>query len=241
MTDPTTKRTAQNIEQLFNTIAPTYDSLNHWLSLGVDKIWRRRSLRYFVDKRQAQHILDIACGTGDFSIAIAQHAHPDSFVQGLDLTEGMLEVMQQKIAQKGLAHCIAAEQGNSEQMRFADSSFDCATIAFGIRNFEHRERALQEILRVLKPGGQLVILELSVPASPLLQWCYKLYFTRLLPLIGGMISGDKAAYRYLPASVIAFPNKKEWIATMGRCGYSNVCHKAFSLGICRMYIGEKTL
>lgn len=226
-------------ERLFNSIAPTYDRLNHWLSLGVDKSWRRRSLRWIVDPSAPQQILDIACGTGDYSIAIARRAHPDTVVTGVDLTEAMLQVMRSKVEKAGLAGRIVAEQGNAEALRFADNRFDRATIAFGIRNFEHREQALREILRVLKPGGRLVILELSVPANPLLRWCYNLYFTRLLPAIGGMVSGDKAAYRYLPASVLSFPNKREWMETMRRCGFRNVSHRAYTLGICRLYIGEK--
>ncbi len=229
----------RDTERLFNSIAPTYDSLNHWLSLGVDKSWRRRSLRWIVDPSAPQQILDIACGTGDYSIAIARRAHPDTVVTGVDLTEAMLQVMRSKVEKAGLAGRIVAEQGNTEALRFADNRFDRATIAFGIRNFEHREQALREILRVLKPGGRLVILELSVPANPLLRWCYNLYFTRLLPAIGGMVSGDKAAYRYLPASVLSFPNKREWMETMRRCGFRNVSHRAYTLGICRLYIGEK--
>ena len=229
----------RDTERLFNSIARTYDSLNHWLSLGVDKSWRRRSLRWIVDPSAPQQILDIACGTGDYSIAIARRAHPDTVVTGVDLTEAMLQVMRSKVEKAGLAGRIVAEQGNAEAMRFADNRFDRATIAFGIRNFEHREQALREILRVLKPGGRLVILELSVPTNPLLRWCYNLYFTRLLPAIGGMVSGDKAAYRYLPASVLSFPNKREWMETMRRCGFRNVSHRAYTLGICRLYIGEK--
>ena len=229
----------RDTERLFNSIAPTYDSLNHWLSLGVDKSWRRRSLRWIVDPSVPQQILDIACGTGDYSIAIARRAHPDTVVTGVDLTEAMLQVMRSKVEKAGLSGRIVAEQGNAEAMRFADNRFDRATIAFGIRNFEHREQALREILRVLKPGGRLMILELSVPTNPLLRWCYNLYFTRLLPAIGGMVSGDKAAYRYLPASVLSFPNKREWMETMRRCGFHNVSHRAYTLGICRLYIGEK--
>lgn len=229
----------RDTERLFNSIAPTYDSLNHWLSLGVDKSWRRRSLRWIVDPSVPQQILDIACGTGDYSIAIARRAHPDTVVTGVDLTEAMLQVMRSKVEKAGLVGRIVAEQGNAEALRFADNRFDRTTIAFGIRNFEHREQALREILRVLKPGGRLVILELSVPSNPLLRWCYNLYFTRLLPAIGGMVSGDKAAYRYLPASVLSFPNKREWMEIMRHCGFHNVSHRAYTLGICRLYIGEK--
>lgn len=229
----------ENTEQLFNSIARTYDTLNHWLSLGIDCLWRRRSLRWIVDKEQPQQILDIACGTGDYSIAIARHAHPDTHVLGLDLTEGMLEVMRRKVFQEGLTHRITTEQGNSEQLRFADNCFDRATIAFGIRNFEHREQALYEILRVLRPGGRLVILELSLQTNPMIRWCYSFYFTRVLPFIGGWVSGNKAAYQYLPASVASFPKRDEWMAIMRNCGYQRVRYKAFTLGTCYMYIGEK--
>lgn len=229
----------QNIQSLFDSIAGDYDRLNHLLSLGVDKIWRKRSLKQIVCRDTPQQILDIACGTGDFSIAIAEKAHPETIVTGIDLSEGMLKVMEEKVAERKLSGRIVAEQGNSEQMRFAESTFDRVTIAFGIRNFEHREVALKEILRVLKPGGRLVILELSTPTIPIIRGCYNLYFTKILPLIGGAISGDRAAYRYLPASVLKFPGREEWMATMAGCGYGSVTHKAYSLGICRMYVGEK--
>lgn len=235
MKGPETKK----IQSLFDSIATDYDRLNHLLSLGIDKTWRRRALKWIVEPEKRQHILDVACGTGDFSIAIARKANPDTLVTGLDLSEGMLAVMDGKIADAGLTGRIVTGQGNSERMSFADASFDCVTIAFGIRNFEHREDALREILRVLKPGGRLVILELSVPENRLIRFFYNLYFTKVLPVIGGKISGDKAAYRYLPASVLKFPGRKEWTATMSACGYKNLIHKAFTLGICRMYVGEK--
>lgn len=229
----------ENIEKMFDSIAPEYDRLNHLMSLDVDKTWRYRAIRKIVDDSAPQRILDIACGTGDFSIAIAEHSRPETMVTGLDLSEGMLKVMREKVSAKGLDSRITAEQGDSENMRFGDDSFDRVTIAFGIRNFEHREAALREIFRVLKPGGRLVILELSVPRNPVIRWFYNLYFTGIMPLIGGRISGDKGAYKYLPASVLKFPGKEEWMATMASCGYSAVTHKAFTLGICRMYTGEK--
>lgn len=237
MTDkgPETKK----IQSLFDSIAGDYDKLNHLLSLNIDKSWRRRALKWIVTPDIPQEILDIACGTGDFSIAIARKSHPDTKIIGLDLSEGMLKVMADKINELNLTDNIQTEQGNSEAMRFGDNSFDRATIAFGIRNFEHRETALREILRVLKPGGRLVILELSVPSNRLIRWCYNIYFTKILPKIGGAVSGDKSAYLYLPASVLKFPGRDEWMATMKKCGYNKVIHKAFSLGICRMYIGEK--
>lgn len=228
----------EKIRALFDSIAKDYDKLNHILSLGVDKTWRKRAIKVIAEDRP-QQILDIACGTGDFSIEIARHTNPATTVTGLDLSDGMLEVMDRKVAQAGLSGRISTQQGNSEAMSFEDCSFDRVTIAFGIRNFENRETALKEILRVLKPGGRLVILELSVPSNPVLRWCYELYFTKVLPWVGGVVSGEKAAYSYLPASVIKFPGKAEWMAIMSSCGYREVKHKAFTFGICRMYTGEK--
>ena len=229
----------EKIQQMFDGIAPDYDRLNHLMSLGVDRSWRRRALREIVTPERPQALLDIACGTGDFALAQARRMHADSRITGLDLSEGMLAVMREKVEKAGLAGRISCEQGDCEQMRLAEGSFDCATIAFGIRNFAHREAALEEILRVLKPGGRLVILELSVPENKLLRWAYNLYFMHFVPWIGGLVSGDKAAYKYLPASVQAFPGRREWTATMVRCGYANVRHRAFTFGLCRMYIGEK--
>ena len=147
---------------MFDGIAPDYDRLNHLMSLGVDRSWRRRALREIITPGQPQRLLDIACGTGDFSLAQARRMHPDSHITGLDLSEGMLAVMREKVAKAGLEVRISCEQGDSEAMRFPDGSFDCATIAFGIRNFSHREAALEEILRVLKPGGIFVM---AIPAA----------------------------------------------------------------------------
>ncbi len=229
----------EKIQSLFDSIAGDYDRLNHLLSLGVDRRWRRKALKLITDGQPRKEILDIACGTGDFSIEIARHSDPQTVVTGLDLSRGMLEVMAGKVESAGLGARIHTEQGNSESMRFGDGTFDRAAIAFGIRNFEDREKALKEILRVLKPGGRLVILELSLPSNPVLKWFYCLYFKGILPLIGGLVSGDRAAYRYLPASVLKFPGKEQWMATMRDCGYSNVTHESFSAGICRLYSGEK--
>lgn len=229
----------EKIEQMFDAIAPDYDRLNHLMSLGIDKRWRRRALRQIVEPERAQEILDLACGTGDFSIAIARKAHPQTRVTGVDLSEGMLAVMREKVRAAGLEARISAGKGDADALPFADGSFDRVTVAFGVRNFEHRETALREIRRVLRPGGRLVILELSLPSNPVVRWAYKLYFTRLTPLIGGRISGEKAAYRYLPASVLHFPGKREWMATMAACGFRAVTHRALSLGICRLYTGTK--
>ena len=243
---------------MFDSIAGNYDALNHILSLDVDKIWRRKALKQIVDAPAPVQVLDLACGTGDFSIAIAK-ALTRSFrqaqrptcavtepaevtgghVTGVDLSEGMLAVMREKVGKAGLNEMISIEEGDGENLRFPDNTFDRVTIAFGIRNFEDRPKGLKEMLRVLKPGGRLVILELSRPENKVIRWFYDLYFLHILPKIGGKVSGDKAAYAYLPTSVAAFPGKKEFMATMREAGFRTVTHKAFTLGICRMYTGEK--
>ncbi len=232
----------EQVRQMFDNIAGDYDRLNHIMSLDTDKSWRRRALGEIAAAPGGREgeidVLDLACGTGDFSIAIAKGV-PGSRVTGVDLSEGMLEVMRKKVAEEGLESRIEARQGDGEALPFPDGSFDRVTIAFGIRNFENREKGLREMLRVLRPGGKLVILELSVPENRLIRWAYNLYFLHILPKIGGGISGDKAAYNYLPASVTKFPGRKAFMATLKDCGYANVCHKAFTFGICRMYCGEK--
>ena len=252
---------------MFDSIAGDYDALNHILSLDVDKIWRKKALKQIVDAPAPVQVLDLACGTGDFSIAIAKalsRSHKpvtstgsvtgasvvgepsrttgsaaESHVTGVDLSEGMLAVMREKVQKAGLTEMISIEEGDGENLRFPDNTFDRVTIAFGIRNFEDRPKGLREMLRVLKPGGRLVILELSRPENKVIRWFYDLYFLHILPKIGGKVSGDKAAYAYLPASVAAFPGKKEFTATMREAGFRTVTHKAFTLGICRMYTGEK--
>lgn len=232
----------ENIREMFDNISPDYDHLNHIMSMNVDKTWRRRALKYIVPKGDKLAVMDLACGTGDFSIAIAKRMKEYNVtgkVTGIDLSEGMLEVMRRKLAAEGLTDIVSAELGDGEELHFAPCSFDRVTIAFGIRNFEDRLAGLKEMLRVLKPGGKLVILELSVPSNKVLLWCYKLYFLHFLPFIGGRISGDKGAYKYLPASVLKFPKPKDFMATIKDAGFSSVFTKAYTFGICRLFVAEK--
>ena len=224
---------------MFDSIAPGYDAFNHITSLGADRSWRRKALREI----HGPEVLDEACGTGDFSIAIARHLARSSktpwHVSGVDISEGMLEVMRKKVAGAGLEGAVSATAGDCCALGFPDSSFDTVTVAFGMRNFEDREKALAEALRVLRPGGRFVMLELGIPHNRILAWGFKLYFTRIMPSVGGRISGNKAAYRYLPASVMAFPEPKEWAATMRKAGFAEVRHRTLSLGICNLFAGTK--
>ena len=231
-----------NIQQMFDSIAPGYDAFNHLTSLGADRRWRKTALREVSGPR----VLDEACGTGDFAIAIAQHlaAKGDAWaVTGVDISEGMLEVMRRKVAEAGLDEAedkggrVSAETGDCCALGYHDASFDTVTVAFGVRNFEDREKALAEVLRVLRPGGRFVMLELGIPRNPVVRAAYKFYFTRIMPLIGRSISKDKAAYRYLPASVLDFPKPEDWTATMQKAGFADVRHRPLSLGICNLFTG----
>lgn len=224
---------------MFNNIAGDYDKLNHIMSIGIDRIWRKKAIKKVIDRVNHQEILDLACGTGDFAIAEAIYMAPGSHVTGVDLSEEMLRIMREKISAIGLEERISIELGEGENLKYGDCTFDVVSIAFGIRNFEDREASLREILRVLRPGGKLVILELSEPENKAIKWFYNLYFKNILPLIGKIVSGNSSSYNYLPASVIAFPGRREWMGTMSRCGYKNLMHKALTMGICRMYVGEK--
>ncbi|MBR1926659.1 MAG: bifunctional demethylmenaquinone methyltransferase/2-methoxy-6-polyprenyl-1,4-benzoquinol methylase UbiE [Bacteroidales bacterium] len=228
----------KKIEGMFDSIAKDYDTLNHVLSLNFDKVWRGKALRKILDSGPSPSVLDVACGTGDFSIAIGK-AIGGGHVTGIDISREMLEVMRRKVLKNKLEGIIEEEVGDGEATRFPDNSFDRVVNAFGIRNFEDKEKGLREAFRVLKPGGRLVILELSRPENRVIRWFYDLYFLNILPKIGGKVSGDKAAYAYLPASVKSFPGKKEFTAMMREAGFTEVTHKALSLGICRMYTGEK--
>ena len=228
----------EKVREMFDNIAPSYDQLNHVLSMNVDKLWRRHALREIVDG-SAQRILDVACGTGDSTISIAKAAGVGSTVTGVDISEGMMALVEGKAAKAGVGDCIHLQVADGEALPYEDGSFDRVTCAFGIRNFEHKEKGLSEFRRVLKPGGKAVILELSVPQNRVVRWAYDLYFSRLLPRIGGAVSGDKAAYRYLPASVHQFPDPQAFCRMMEDAGFSRVRCRTFTFGLCRMFVGER--
>ena len=228
----------EKVREMFDNIAPSYDKLNHVLSMNVDKLWRRHALREIVDG-SAQRILDVACGTGDSAISIAKAAGEGSTVTGVDISEGMMALVEGKAKKAGVEDCIDLKVADGEALPYEDGIFDRVTCAFGIRNFEHKEKGLSEFLRVLKPGGKAVILELSVPQNRLVRWAYDLYFTRLLPRIGGAVSGDKAAYRYLPASVHQFPSPQAFCLMMETAGFRAVRCRTFTFGLCRMFVGER--
>lgn len=228
----------EKIQQMFDAIAPSYDRLNHVMSLNVDKLWRKHALKEIVDGTP-QQILDVACGTGDSTISMAAAAAPGSQVTGVDISEGMMALVLEKARKAGVEDRIALQVADGENLPYEEGRFHRVACAFGIRNFEHKELGLREFHRVLTPGGKAVILELSVPQNRFVRGCYDLYFLHVLPWIGGKISGNKAAYQYLPASVHAFPAPAEFCAMMEAAGFRQVRYKTFTLGLCRMFVGEK--
>lgn len=217
---------------MFNDIAPTYDKLNHILSLNVDKSWRRKAVEHIVS-RKPRRVLDIACGTGDFTIALAKAGVPE--VLGVDISEGMLEVGRKKVADLGLN--IEMKVDDSESLSLPDNSVDAVSVAFGVRNFEHLQQGLNEMHRVIRPDGEVCVVELSVPQNPILLWGYKLYFLHVLPFFGGLISGNKGAYKYLPNSVLHFPKPDAFCKMLETAGFKEVKARSFTFGLCRMFTG----
>jgi demethylmenaquinone methyltransferase/2-methoxy-6-polyprenyl-1,4-benzoquinol methylase len=225
------------IADMFDKIAWRYDFLNHFLSLHFDKIWRRKA----VDALRGQslcEVLDVATGTADLALEIHKRLCP-KHITGIDISEGMLAVGRQKISKKGLESQISLIHGDSEAIPFNDHKFDAVSVAFGVRNFEHLERGLCEMLRVLKPAGKAVILEFSIPSNRVFRSIFHFYFFRILPFVGKTVSKDAHAYNYLPASVYSFPHGAEFKEKMENCGFSEVKVRPLSWGIASIYTGKK--
>lgn len=220
------------VVSMFDSIAPTYDKLNHILSLNIDKLWRKRAVRR-IAARKPQSVIDIACGTADSTIELAKTGIPN--IVGIDVSAEMIKIGEKKIKSMGLGNDIMLKIEDCESMSFPDNSFDAAFIAFGIRNFEDKKKGLRELRRVLNDNGHLMILELSVPQNRLMLALYKMYFLNILPLIGKMVSGNSTAYRYLPMSVMNFPKPSEFMDMMKECGFTKVSQKALTFGLCRIF------
>ena len=259
----------QQVAAMFDKIAFRYDFLNRFLSGGIDIYWRRRAIRELTAAKpkpgntsqptvsatpttqpgspttqtnqpatSAMSILDVATGTGDMAIMMTRHI-PSSHITGIDISTGMLDIGRQKITRLGLQEKIDLQTGDSEAIHFPDNHFDAITVAFGVRNFENLEQGLQEMLRVLKPGGRLVVLEFSQPKTPGIRQIYDLYLRLVAPNIGKMVSRNREAYQYLNDSVRAFPEGDSFIRIMDACGYKNTRLRRLSFCICSLYIGEK--
>jgi len=231
---------SRRVREMFGNIASRYDLLNHLLSGNIDKRWRRRvanSLYATLPSKgnRTPRILDVACGTGDLSLTLFEKG--EARIIGIDFCRPMLEIANAKALKNGSS--IPFIEGDALEMPFADQSFDAATIGFGLRNLASLESGIKELFRVLKPGGRLFVLEFSKPGTPILRSLFKVYFTKVLPVFGGLISGSRRAYEYLPDSVSHFPDQAKLASIMTDAGFNDVTFQNFSGGIAALHIGKR--
>jgi demethylmenaquinone methyltransferase/2-methoxy-6-polyprenyl-1,4-benzoquinol methylase len=227
----------EQVAEMFDNIAFRYDFLNRFLSGGIDIWWRKKALSY-LKKKNPQIMLDVATGTADVAIMASRLLQP-THITGIDISDGMLEIGRTKIANLKLTKTIELLNGDSEAINFEDSTFDAVTVAFGVRNFQDLEKGLAEILRVLKPGGKLVVLEFSKPKKQPVKSFYNLYMKVVTPTIGKLFSKNRGAYQYLDESIQQFPEGNNFINILHQVGYQHTQYKQLSLGICSIYCGEK--
>lgn len=225
----------QHIGQLFDRIAGTYDGLNHVLSLNIDKRWRRRAIRML---KPAEQVLDVAIGTADLTIEILRQGKAQH-VTGIDLSHGMMAIGEQKVAKRGYAPQVQFDYGSAQQMPYANASFDTVTCAYGVRNFANMDEGLSEMYRVLRTGGELMVLEFSYPTNPVIRWGYDLYFTHILPFIGNLFSRDKGAYSYLNRSVKNFPYGEAFCQHLRKAGFTQIKATLLTFGISTIYTAVK--
>ncbi|MEI6805880.1 MAG: bifunctional demethylmenaquinone methyltransferase/2-methoxy-6-polyprenyl-1,4-benzoquinol methylase UbiE [Myxococcaceae bacterium] len=216
------------VHALFNQIAPRYDLLNRLLSFGQDQFWRRRVLDYLPERSDLK-VLDLATGTADLALMMVQNSRQITSVTGVDMAIQMLCIGQDKVEKAGYSACVSLERGDAQHLVFQDNSFDVVTVAFGLRNMPQKDRAISEMLRVLRPSGRLIILEFSLPKNPVIRWFYLLYFRHILPIIGGLISGDSQAYRYLNQSVESFSSKE----------IDHMQSHSLCFGVATIYVADK--
>ncbi len=237
MTDGITNHSHSPIAAMFDRISPRYDFLNHLLSLNIDKIWRRKTVKT-IAIRHPKQILDLATGTADLALQLAKSL-PDAHITGLDFSEKMLEIGKEKVEKQGLENSIQLQQGDAAHLPFASGTFDAVTIAFGARNFEDLPSSLKEIHRAMKPDAQLCILEFSMPQIFPIKQAYLFYFKHILPKIGSWISKDESAYSYLLASVQNFPSPDTFINILREKGFQQVEKRSLSFGIATLYSAFK--
>jgi demethylmenaquinone methyltransferase/2-methoxy-6-polyprenyl-1,4-benzoquinol methylase len=227
----------EQVEQLFDNIAPTYDALNHTLSFGFDRAWRRKAVRTLMAYNPAT-VLDIATGTGDFALAVARKLKLRQ-VMAVDISEGMMRVGREKDAREGLHDVVRFQKEDCSHLSFADNSFDAVTVTFGVRNFENLDACLREIHRVLNKGGHLILLELSYPHKRLWRALFNIYSKVVMPVVGRLISGDNSAYTYLPETMAAFPQGEVMREILLKNGFSQARFRRLTMGICTLYVAEK--
>ena len=225
------------VEEMFDNIAPTYDTLNHRLSWDIDKGWRKKAIRQLLPF-QPKTILDIATGTGDFAILSAKELRPQRMI-GIDISEGMMKIGQKKVEAEGLQHIVSFKKDDCTHLSFDDNSFDAVTAAFGIRNFQNLDQGLSEMYRVLRPNGHLSIVELTTPVSFPMKQLFKLYSHTILPIYGKLISKDTSAYSYLTKTIETFPQGEVMLDILRKAGFKNASFKRLTFGICTMYFATK--
>lgn len=230
------KSKKEEVAEMFNNISAKYDFLNHFLSLGIDKLWRKKAVKMLRSVNPTR-ILDIATGTGDF--ALESLVLKPTQIVGLDISSGMLEHGRVKMKKKGVDHIITMQQGDSEDIPYEDNYFDGLTVGFGVRNFENLEKGLGEMLRVVRPGGKLIILEFSKPKKFPIKQLFAFYSKNIIPILGKSISKDSNAYSYLPESVAAFPEGKNFENILAKVGYKDISSTLVSGGIATIYAGTK--
>ncbi len=230
------KSKKEEVAEMFNNISAKYDFLNHFLSLGIDKLWRKKAVKMLRSVNPTR-ILDIATGTGDF--ALESLVLKPTQIVGLDISSGMLDHGRVKMKKKGVDHIITMQQGDSEDIPYEDNYFDGLTVGFGVRNFENLEKGLGEMLRVVRPGGKLIILEFSKPKKFPIKQLFAFYSKNIIPILGKSISKDSNAYTYLPESVVAFPEGKNFENILAKVGYKDISSTLVSGGIATIYAGTK--
>lgn len=227
----------KQVEEMFNNIAPTYDSINHRLSWNIDKRWRKTAISQLLPYKP-ETILDIATGTGDFALLAAKMLHP-KHLTGIDISEGMMQIARQKVENTPEKDIVIFHKEDCMKLSFNDESFDAVTSAFGIRNFQDLKKGLSEMHRVLKDGGHLSIIELTTPVSFPMKQLFKLYSHTVLPVYGSLISKDASAYNYLTDTIEAFPQGEPMVEILKQIGFKNATFKRLTCGICTMYLATK--
>ena len=232
----------EQVREMFDNIAPAYDFMNRAMTFGIDKIWRRKAVDMIGKEMQAASgiykILDVATGTGDLAILMARKLDR-SHITGIDLSEGMVAIGKNKVKEAGLEDRIELTTGDCLALPFENDKFDCITVAYGVRNFEHLKAGYAEMLRVLKPGGMLCVIELSTPTSCLVKPFYKLYTRYVIPAAGRMVSNDVRAYSYLPESIAAVPQRGDMTAIISEVGFSDAAFLPLTFGVCTIYTARK--
>lgn len=232
----------EQVKDMFDNIAPAYDFMNRAMTLGIDKLWRRKAVsmikKHYGDSADSYHILDIATGTGDLAIMMAD-AMPRSIITGVDLSEGMIEIGRDKVKHKNLTQRIKLICADCLALPFPDNTFDCVTVAYGVRNFEHLSDGYREMLRVLRPSGMLCVIEMSRPTSPLVRPFYNLYTRHIIPVAGRLASKDNSAYTYLPESIEAVAQGSEMTAIISDAGFTDARYLTLTFGVCSIYTAIK--